>query len=103
MIEAFVRVIRELGYDEQISFHGRYNGYGCHTGVAITTHDSNILFRLGALMGQEEELETLCESYPVVNTLGRGVIISWPDRLFSEADLKRIDDGEFNEDENEDW
>lgn len=97
MIDDFIEAIEEFYGD--VKFHGIYNGYSGHKGVAIRADNESILIQLGASMADFDSLDELVCERPVINTLGRGVIISWPVRLWNRSDLDRIQSGEFQSDD----
>lgn len=103
MIDALIEIIENLSWDLEIRFHGIYNGYGMFEGVAVTAGSTSILYYLGVQIGQCKELEQLHDANVTVDPFGTGVIVAWPTRLWSEEDLSRIRNNEFEETESDEY
>lgn len=71
-----------MRYGIECEFYGEYRGRGGHDGIAISLDDVSQLFVLGAALAEDEEFKKLARTAPHVDGLGRGVIASWPKRLF---------------------
>ena len=77
-------------------WYGEYNGRGSHQGYAIQVDDHAGLFEIGVIIGREmaESAEhdcAKCDAWmrianctPHIDSLGKGLIVSFPKRLFEE-------------------
>lgn len=63
-------------------YYGEYGGRGGHRGFAVSLDGTAELFSLGVKMAEEDTLESLRDHAPHIDSLGRGIIVSWPERLF---------------------
>lgn len=63
-------------------FYGEYNGRGSHEGYAVSLDNVSELFALGVALAAEPTCESIQDHRPHIDSLGVGIIASWPKRLF---------------------
>lgn len=80
-VDDFEHAIMNSGVSGE--YYGEYAGRGGHRGFAVSLDDESGLFALGVAFASDPLLGSLQDTLPHVDSLGRGIIASWPARLFS--------------------
>ena len=65
-------------------FYGEYGGRGGHRGVAVTLDFPEELFALGVAFASDPLVQSLTEHTPHLDSMGQGIVASWPKRLFKD-------------------
>jgi hypothetical protein len=84
--------LKEAADDAGLKFYGPYNGRGFHKGYAVQLDSDADLLELGAQMGKREMGELF--GYAHIDSLGRGLIVSFPRDMFTADEADEEEDAE---------
>ncbi len=80
-LEDFEMAVMNSGIEGE--FYGEYFGRSSHEGYAVTLDSEAQMVKLGAALG-DSVCADLAQYTPHIDSLGRGLIVSWPKHLFND-------------------